>query len=333
MAGVDALDDFLDGLVFDEKVAHFDGGEDLADKVGALDVEAVEPNAVGELVHLLHFQTIPLKNGHAAEMGAILQRKFDLLGAEEALFQIGERAIVENFAVVNNHDPATKLFDVVQIVRGEQDRGAKFAIDGAKELADVILGDNVEAYGGLVEKEKRRIVEERGGKVAAHALAERKFADRRVEIIANPENFVEVVHARVEISLRNIIDPAQEPEGFDDGDVPPKLCALAENNADCFDVLAALAERDEAVDADFAGSWNKDAGKHLDRSRFAGTVGADIADDFAAVDGEADTIDGRYRVVVADEKVLDRTPKALAAAERAEMLRKIMNVNDRGAVG
>ena len=33
-AGVDAFDDFLDGFVFDQQVADFYGGEDLADQVG-----------------------------------------------------------------------------------------------------------------------------------------------------------------------------------------------------------------------------------------------------------------------------------------------------------
>jgi len=41
--------------------------------------------------------------------------------------------------------------------------------------------------------------------------------------------------------LRDVVNAAEELEGFDDGDVPPELGALAKDHADCFYVLAALA--------------------------------------------------------------------------------------------
>ena len=71
-----------------------------------------------------------------------------------------------------------------------------------RKLPDVIFGDHVQADGRLVEKQQRRIVKQRRGQIAAHALAERELAHRRVQVVADAQNFVEVLHARVEIALR-----------------------------------------------------------------------------------------------------------------------------------
>ncbi len=149
-----------------------------------------------------------------------------------------------------------------------------------------------------------------------------------MEIIADVENGVEVFHARVEVSLRDVIDAAKEFEGFDYGDVPPKLGALAEDDADGFYVLATLAVGDVTVDADFAAGGHQDTGEHLDGGGFSGPVGADVADHFAAFDRESDAIDGGDGAVIADKKILDRAPNAFAAIESAEALAEFVNVNE-----
>ena len=143
-----------------------------------------------------------------------------------------------------------------------------------------------------------------------------------------PRIVVEMFHARVKIALRDVVNSAQELEGFDHGDVPPELRALAENDADGFHVLAALAIGNVAVDADFAAGGHQDAGEHLDGSGFPGAVGTDVADHFAAFDGETDAIHGGDGAVIAYEKILDRAPNALSAFECAEVLAEIVNVNE-----
>ena len=328
-AGIDAFDDFFDGLVFDEDVANFDGAENLADQIGGGDFYAVEADAVGELVDLFEIEAFTRECGDARGLGAILQGELNLFGAKELFFQMAERTVVEHFAAVDDHDAATEFLDVVEVVGGEQDGGVEFAIDGAKELANVILRDDVKADRGLVEKKERRIVQQRGGQVAAHAFAERKLAHGRVKIITDVQDLVEALHARVEIALGDVVDATQQLEGFDDGDVPPELRALAEDDADGFHVLAALAEGDEAVDDDFAAGGNQDAGEHLDAGGFSGTVRADVAHHLATVDFEADAIDGGDGSIVADEKILNRAPDSFAAMERAEMFAEILDVNQR----
>ncbi len=131
-------------------------------------------------------------------MIAVAKNELDLLGAEELFFQAGERAVVEDGAAVDDHDAAAELFDVVEIVGGEKDRSFVALVDGAEKLANVVLGDDVEADGGLVEKKNRRIVKERGGEVAAHALAEREFANGNVEQFGEAEDLIEKFHALVD---------------------------------------------------------------------------------------------------------------------------------------
>src|SRR5579859_2394880 len=259
-AGIDALDDFLDGFVFDDEVADFDGGENLADQIARGDEGAIEAQAASHFIEAFEMQRggaaasirsergeILLEGGEARALIAVAKNEFNLLGTKELLLQAGERAVVENGAAVDNHDAAAELFDVVEIVGGEKDGGFVALIDGAEKLANVILGDDVEADGGLIEKQNRRIVQQRGGQVAAHALAERKLANGNVEQFGEAEDLIEKCHALVEVALRDVVDAAQKFEGFDGGDVPPELGALAENDANGFDVGGALAPRHEAV--------------------------------------------------------------------------------------
>ena len=89
--------------------------------------------------------------------------------------------------MVDDHDSFTKLFDVVEIVGGQQYRGAEFAIDCAQKMADMVFRHHVEADRRLVEKQQRRVVQQGRRQIAAHPFAERKFPDRCMQVIANPE--------------------------------------------------------------------------------------------------------------------------------------------------
>ena len=185
--GVDALDDLFDGLVFDEQIANFDGVQNLAHQVRGGDLDAVEANAMSDVVELLNFAAVAGKSHEASRLSAIFQREFNVLGPQQLFFELRQLAVVENFSAVDDHDAAAKLLDVVEVVGGEQNRGVKFAINGAQKMADLILGDYVETDGRLVEKKQRRIVQQRGCKIAAHPLAERQLPHRRIEISLIPK--------------------------------------------------------------------------------------------------------------------------------------------------
>ena len=127
----------------------------------------------------------------------------------------------------------------------------------------------------------------------------------------------------------NVVDAPQQLERLDDGDVPPELGALPENHADGFHVVAALAEGNEAVDANLAARGHQNAGEHLDAGGFARAVGPDVAHHFAALDRKAHAVDGGNRPVVAHKQILDRAPHPFAPVKRAKMLAKIVDVNER----
>src|SRR5580700_3051220 len=163
LAGVDALNDFFDGLVFDDEVADVDGGENLANQIAGRDAGAVEAQTASHFIEALEMQRggatgaigcergeISLEGSEAGSLIAVAENEFDLLGAEELFFEARERAVIEDCTAVDDHDAAAEFFDVVEIVGGEKDSGFVALVDGAEKLANVILGDDVEADGGLV---------------------------------------------------------------------------------------------------------------------------------------------------------------------------------------
>ncbi len=344
-AGIDALDDFFDRLVLDDEVADIDSGENLADQIARRDAGAVEAQAAGHFIKAFKMQRrraavavwcecrkILLESSEARALVAVAEDEFDLFGAEELFFEAGERAVVEDGAAIDDHDAATKFFDVVEIVRGEKNRSFVALVDGAEELANVVLSDNVEADGGLIEKKDGWIVEQCGGEIAAHALAKRKFANGNVEQILEPEDLVEEFHAFVVVALRDIVDAAQKFEGFDGRDVPPELRPLAEDDADGFYVGGSLFPGDEPVGQNFTGGRHQDAGEHFDGGGFAGAVGADVADHFAAADFKIYVFDGFDALVFAMKKIAQAAEDAFAPLETAVMLGEGVD-RDEGSVG
>ena len=74
-AGIDALDDFLNGLVFDQQVADFDGRQDLANQIRSWDFHAIEADAICKFIYLVYFkavtredQALPLGRGPSTQI-------------------------------------------------------------------------------------------------------------------------------------------------------------------------------------------------------------------------------------------------------------------------
>src|SRR5260370_3513635 len=183
-----------------------------------------------------------------------------------------------------------------------------------------MLGEDVEADGGLVEKQNWRGVQERSGELAAHALTEREFADGNIEQFGEAEDLIEKFHAFVEITLRDVVDAAEEFEGLDGGDVPPQLRSLAEDNADGLYVGGALAPRDETVRRDIARGRHQDASEHFDRGGFSGAVGADVTDHFATASFKIYVFDGFDGLGFWMKKIRKAAEDAFASAETAVVL-------------
>src|SRR5690242_15322484 len=84
-------------------------------------------------------------------------------------------AVVDEAAVVDQRDALGELGDLGHVVGGEQDSPAAAPHLVAEELADLLLDHDVHADRGLVEEHDRRVVQQRGGQVAADPLAQGKL--------------------------------------------------------------------------------------------------------------------------------------------------------------
>src|SRR5580704_4810239 len=229
--------------------------------------------------------------------------------------------------MIDNHDAAAKLFDIVEVVRSQQNCGVKFAIDGAQEMADMILRHHIQADRRLIEEQQRWIMQQRGSQIATHALAKRKLPYRCVQVVVDAQDFVEAFHARFEIALRHVINPPQQFERFDYRNVPPQLRPLAEHHANRFYILPPLPKGNVTIDANFAARRHQNAREHLDGGRLTSPVRADVTDHFAALNRKPDAVHRRHSTVVTNEKILNRAPNPLPPPERAEVFAKIVHVN------
>ena len=89
--------------------------------------------------------------------------------------QIGDGIDGDDFAVIDDDDFAARLFDFGQDVRAEND--GVIAGEAGDQLAGFALLLGIEAGGGLVEDQHRRVVDDRLGDADALAVAFRKLAD------------------------------------------------------------------------------------------------------------------------------------------------------------
>ena len=169
--------------------------------------------------------------------------------------QLVERAVEDGGAVVDHDHPAAQRLDVLQVVGGQQERGAALLVERAEELAQPALAHDVQPDRGLVEVEDLRVVQQRGRDVAAHPLAEAELADRRVEQVAEVEQVEELVEVGAVAVVGDPVDLAQQLEGVAQREVPPQRGALAEHDADPAGQLRAAPARLEPGDAEVAGRW------------------------------------------------------------------------------
>ena len=185
-------------------------------------------------------------------------------------------------AVVDHDHPVAQRLDVLQVVRGEQQRGAALGVERAEELAQPALADHVEPDGGLVEVDHLRVVEQGGGDVAAHPLAEAELAHRACR-----------AGRRGRAARRS----GRGSRGSAPAGCGTSSAAGRRSRAAAGPTTASSAGRRRRRSAAPArraarlGSspatrtcppvGHEDAGEHLDRRRLPGAVGADVADHLA----------------------------------------------------
>ena len=112
----------------------------------------------------------------------------DPLVGGELLLDAGQRAVVDQLALTDDHDPLAEALDVLHVVAGDQHGRAVLLAVLEDELADRALGGQVEADRGLVEEHDPRAVEQGRQELHLHALAQREAADLNVELLADAED-------------------------------------------------------------------------------------------------------------------------------------------------
>src|SRR5438477_5800971 len=102
----------------------------------------------------------------------------------------------------------------------------------------------------------------------------------------------ELVHFGLEDAPLNAAEAASELEVLSPAEVRIQVGFLGDIAEAALEALQ-LAANILAVEEDASAGGLQQAGEHLDGGAFAGTVGAEIAEDLAGTDGEADAIHSR----------------------------------------
>src|SRR4029077_11689404 len=170
-------------------------------------------------------------------------------------------------------------------------------------------------------------MEHRRGDFASHPLAERELADRLIEQPLEEHQIHHRVPGPPIIRVGNIVDVAQQVESVGDRQIPPELSALAEDHPDPRDVTDSIAPRREPVHFASARQWLQDARENLDGGGFAGAVRSDEAEQLAAFEREADSLERLDDSIAALEQSLDAAPGAGRAFGNAIGFGQISNQN------
>ena len=140
-------DDFFERGIFDadvlDGVVGQDRGEDLGD---AATVDTESGFGFGDFEHLAIASQIA---GHAT-VGELQGKDFM---AAEAVDDAGQRAVVHDVAVGDDDDAFAKGDDIFHVMAREQDGDLALLLIVLEEFLDVVLRNDVETDGGLVEKE------------------------------------------------------------------------------------------------------------------------------------------------------------------------------------
>ena len=143
-----------------------------------------------------------------------------------------EGAVVGEPPAVDDDDARAERGDVVHVVAREEDRRAEALVVRADEAAHRRLHRHVEPDRRLVEEEHLRAVEERGGELALHPLAERELAGGLAEERRDREELDELVQRSPVLFARDVVDRAIELERLRRRQVPEELLLLPRHEHD-----------------------------------------------------------------------------------------------------
>src|SRR5213078_404381 len=208
----------------------------------------------------------------------------DLDAAQAARHQLGGRAEGLEPAARDDRDAIGDRLDVRQDV-GREEHGHAVIAELEDEVADLLATERIEAAHRLVEHDQLGVVHQGLGQPGAlqHALAE--LLEALAARAAQADLLDQLVGAPLAGPGRHAEQPAGEIAQLADGEVVVEVGRLGEK-ADLAPRPAAAERLAEQLRA--AGGGADEAHQRADRGGLAGAVGADEAEDVAALDAERD---------------------------------------------
>ncbi len=155
------------------------------------------------------------------------QHHADQLEGRDAARKVVDAAVVFQVAVVDDDDALAQRGHIGHVVAGEQDGGAGAAVVFAQEFADAHLGGDIQPDGGFIEEQHLGAVQQPGGQLALHALAQRQVAHRFLEQRPQLQQLIQFLERGLVFGLRQAVDGLVEQERIGGGDIPAQAVALA----------------------------------------------------------------------------------------------------------
>src|SRR6267143_5378005 len=209
------------------------------------------------------------------------------------------RAVGDELAVVDIGDMAAAL-GFVHVVSGDEE-GDAMTGKLEEEIPELAARDRIDARGGLVEKEERRLVQHGAAESEALFPATGKLGGQAILIGCGAVELDNFVDAALQARGLEAVDAAVELQVFRDG----QIVIEAEVLRHVADVLAngfRFGAHVEAFDEGRAAAERQKSGEHFDDGGFSAAIGAEETEDFAFSDAEADVVHGGEVAEAAHEK-------------------------------
>ena len=204
------------------------------------------------------------------------------------------RALGDDPAAVDDADVVGELVGLLQVLGGEEDRGA-VVVQRPHLLPDRLAADRVEAGGRLVEEEHARFVDERGGEVEAALHAAGVGADAAVGGGGQVDPFEQGVGAPAALGGGDALQGRLQPDQLAAGHQRVERRFL-QGDADRGAHRPRLGDHVVAGDGGAAAGRQQQRRQHPHRGRLAGAVGAEEAVDLALLDRDVDALHGKHLV-------------------------------------
>ena len=227
--------------------------------------------------------------------------------------------------MADDDDAPGQRLDVVHVMRGQQHRGAAFAVGAQHELAHGQLGGCVQADGGLVQEQDLGLVQQGRGDLGAHALAQGQLAHGLVQQPLQVQHGHQLVAGARKAQRIDTVQVAQQVEAVVHGQVPPQLRALSEDHADAAHMALAVGEGVAPVHLHAPAIGPQDARQDLDGGGLARPVGTDEAQQLATLQRERHTLQRLHRAVARAHQRAQRAHHAGVALMDAVGLAEVVD--------